>query len=232
MTAATRTLIHLSHYTFVSATMKILFVLSLLFTPLLAGDATAAAATTASDIIDEEHRNLQGHQVSIEDWVRQRGSFTTLVDLLILTGLAPDGPLDGAGSFTAFAPSNNAFRDAFALYPGLDTVLTTPDADGGYSALTTVLQYHVLAAAVFANQIPRGGVMVKTLSGEMLLAWRDCYWYWGWRYCDVYLQDGSPDWTWVTHKNFRPTNGVIHAIDKVLIPPSLAPTVEGLRVDH
>jgi len=213
--------------------MKVLFLLSLFFTPLLAGDATAAAAKDDGvDIIDVNHRNLNGHMVSVEDWVRQRGSFTTLVDLLVLTGLAPDGPLDGPGSFTLFAPTNNAFNAAFALYPGLDTVLTTPDADGGYSALTTVLQYHVLAAAVMSSQIPQRGAMVKTLSGETLLAWKECYWYWGWRYCDVYLQDGSPDWTMVTHADFHATNGVVHAIDKVLIPPSLAKVVEGLRVDH
>lgn len=206
--------------------------MSLFFAPLLAGDVvpkSAALSDVLEDVKEKGTRRLQRRRETIEDWLSRRGAFTTLVSLLVATGLAPDGPFDQPGDFTLFAPTNNAFDYTFSTYPGLDAFLTSPEGEG---ALLTVLQYHVLATRVLAGNIPRSGVTVETLSGERLTAFRHCYGWWGWRYCDVYLQDGTADYAQVTHANFRVNNGVIHAIDKVLIPPSLAPTVEALRVNR
>lgn len=208
--------------------MKLVIYLSLLFAPLLAGGEVAPSEIEEFD--EKGVRRLQHRRETIEEWATTRGGFRTLTSLLVDVGLAPDGPLDGPGDFTLFAPYDEAFQNTFAEYPGLDTVLTTPDADGNLTALSTVLQYHVLATRVLAGDIPRSGITAETLNGEELTAFRHCYWWWGWRYCDVLLQDGSPFVAVVTHANFRQSNGVIHAIDKVLIPPSLAETVEGLRV--
>ena len=204
--------------------MRILSIIGLLLLPIL-----AAGEALDANIVDEGEvagRRLHHPVPTIETWIASRGAFTTLVKLLGLVGLAPNGPLNGNDRFTLFAPTNKAFESTFATYPGVDALLTSA---AGKDALETVLQYHVLAAQVLSGSIPTRGVVAETLSGESLIAFKRCYWSWGWRYCNVYLQDGSPDLTLVTHPDNRASNGVVHAIDKVLIPPSLAATVEALR---
>ena len=190
-------------------------------------------------------RRLGGHHrirnstpsQTIEEIVAPNKSFETLTSLLIATGLAPNGLLNGMGDdgmteYTVFAPFDRAFTNTFTLYPGLDTFLTQEE---NKEVLTQVLAYHVLGAKVLAGDIPLeedGGVTTTTVAGDAdeITAFKSCYtWFWFWTVCDVYLQDGSPDLARVTYANKLATNGVIHAIDKVLIPPSLADTVESLR---
>lgn len=104
------------------------------------------------------------------------------------------GTLAGAGPFTVFAPTNTAFAAA-------PTGLTT-------SQLATVLTYHVLGSQVLASQIPFG-TAVNTLANQ-----------------PITINAGTPpaitDTTQVAAKinatNVRASNGVIHVIDKVLIP--------------
>ena len=129
---------------------------------------------------------------------------------------------DELGLLTLFAPTNWAFDRTFATYPGLDELLL-----GDPALLETVLLYHVVAAEVLPIDIPEEGVEVTTAGGETFIAFRECH-MWGW-WCYVGIQDGSLDVTWVTGFNRFATNGVTHLIDKVLIPPSLAEAVEGLR---
>jgi uncharacterized surface protein with fasciclin (FAS1) repeats len=125
--------------------------------------------------------------------------------------------------YTLFAPFNAAFDRLEDTYPGITDIVV-----GNTTILSQILAYHVLDVEVLGGDIPIEGVTVTTLAGEDLFASKVCYWY-GW-WCYVGLQDGSGEVAWVTGFNRFATNGVTHLIDKVLIPPSLAPAVEPLRV--
>ena len=132
------------------------------------------------------------------------GSFETLVAALIATDLvealsAPNGP------FTVFAPTDAAF-DA-APVGLLDCLL----AD--IPTLTNILLYHVLSfrTHVLAAQLTDGMEIATLLEGQSIRVKVD--------------EDGSVrlnnDVTTVTTPDVPTSNGVIHIIDQVLVPPSI-----------
>lgn len=133
---------------------------------------------------------------------------TTLVAAVKAAGLV--GTLKSAGPFTVFAPTN----DAFSMLPAgtVDTLLK-PENKG---TLTQVLTYHVVPgridAAALAQQIKAGGgkAMLKTASGGTLTAWM--------RGSDVVITDAKGNSAVVTTADVYQSNGVIHVVDKVLLP--------------
>lgn len=133
---------------------------------------------------------------------------TTLVAAVKAAGLVDT--LKGAGPFTVFAPTNTAFS---ALPAGTVDTLLKPENKG---TLTTVLTYHVVPgrvdAAALAMQIKAGGgrAMLKTASGGTLTATM--------RGADVLITDGKGNAAVVTTSDVYQSNGVIHVVDKVLLP--------------
>jgi uncharacterized surface protein with fasciclin (FAS1) repeats len=133
---------------------------------------------------------------------------------------------------TLFAPNETAFDYTFDKYPGVDAALLD-DVD----ALTTVLSYHVLVGEVLSGDIPVGTTKVKMFNGEFLRIIKTCTDVYK-SYeppaetCTVQLKDGTDDLATVTTADNKARNGVIHIINKVLIPPSLADFVEGLIPVH
>jgi transforming growth factor-beta-induced protein len=118
--------------------------------------------------------------------------FSSLVGAVVQTGLVD--ALSGPGPFTVFAPTNTAFQNA-------PTGLTTDQ-------LKTVLLYHVLDKEVLASQIPFG-TPIATLANQ-----------------SITINSGTPPT--ITDTTSAPadiiatdvlaSNGVIHVINKVLIP--------------
>jgi len=133
---------------------------------------------------------------------------TTLVAAVKAAGLVDT--LKGAGPFTVFAPTNAAFD---ALPAGAVQSLLQPE---NKSKLAAVLTYHVvpgkLDAAAIAAQIKAGGgqAKLKTVQGETLTARAT-----GGK---VTLTDSKGNTANVTIANVYQSNGVIHVIDKVLMP--------------
>jgi uncharacterized surface protein with fasciclin (FAS1) repeats len=133
---------------------------------------------------------------------------TTLVAAVKAAGLVDT--LKGNGPFTVFAPTNTAFS---ALPAGTVDTLLKPENKG---TLTTVLTYHVVPgrvdAAALATQIKAGGgrAMLKTASGGTLTA--------SMRGNDVLITDGKGNAAVVTTADVYQSNGVIHVVDKVLLP--------------
>ena len=133
---------------------------------------------------------------------------TTLVAAVKAAGLVET--LKGAGPFTVFAPTNAAFD---ALPAGTVDGLLKPDMKAD---LSKVLTYHVvpgkLDAAALMAQITAGGgkAMLKTVQGENLTATA----------MDgaVMLTDAKGNGAMVTTADVMQSNGVIHVIDKVLMP--------------
>lgn len=133
---------------------------------------------------------------------------TTLVAAVKAAGLVDT--LEGAGPFTVFAPTNEAFEK---LPAGTVDTLLKPE---NKQMLTSILTYHVvpgkLDAAKLKHEISAGGGMVtlKTVNGESLTASMDGD--------DIVLKDAKGGTAHVTIANVYQANGVIHVIDSVLMP--------------
>jgi prepilin-type processing-associated H-X9-DG protein len=133
---------------------------------------------------------------------------TTLVAAVQAAGLVET--LQGAGPFTVFAPTN----DAFAKLPAgtVETLLKPENKD----QLTKILTCHVLAANALAADIvgmieADGGMhKVGTVGGcEFTASMKDGM---------VQITDGMGNAATVTIADVKQSNGVIHVIDTVLLP--------------
>ncbi|MDP3404403.1 MAG: fasciclin domain-containing protein [Brevundimonas sp.] len=132
----------------------------------------------------------------IVDTAVAAGSFTTLVAAVTAAGLVET--LKGAGPFTVFAPSD----DAFAKLPaGTVEDLVKPE---NKDKLTAILTLHVLSGAVHAADIAGKTLSPASVNGEALTV------------------DGTDGVTIngakVVSADIACTNGVIHVIDAVLLP--------------
>ena len=133
---------------------------------------------------------------------------TTLVAAVKAAGLVET--LKGAGPFTVFAPTN----EAFALLPAgtVDTLLQPQNKP----TLTKILTAHVvpgrLDAAALQKQVMAGGgrTSLKTASGDTLVV--------SMRGNDVIVTDEKGGSAKVTIANVYQSNGVIHVVDHVLVP--------------
>ena len=125
------------------------------------------------------------------------GSHDILVDALIHAGLV--AALQQEGPYTVFAPTDDAFAAA-----GID--LTTYDTDEKNSTLSDILLYHVVFASVTASDVT-DGMTAQALNGDDL----------SFTVTEgaVMVNDAN-----VTTANVMASNGVIHVIDKVLMPPA------------
>jgi uncharacterized surface protein with fasciclin (FAS1) repeats len=129
-------------------------------------------------------------------------SLSTLVSALKAAGLVTT--LEGHGPFTVFAPSNAAFA---ALPAGTLTSLLEPS---NKSALGSILTYHVVAGAYTSSNLPVGSV--KTVNGADLAVSENGG--------QVDITDGKGNVAHVTMANIKASNGVIHIISAVLMPPA------------
>ena len=118
--------------------------------------------------------------------------------------------LQGAGPFTVFAPTNEAFN---ALPGGTVDNLVKPE---NKKKLTGILTYHVVSGNVsskaLAKMIKEGNGMatLTTVSGGTLTAMM--------KGSKIVLKDAAGGMAMVTIKDVNQSNGVIHVIDHVLLP--------------
>lgn len=129
--------------------------------------------------------------------------FSTLVAAVQAAGLAET--LSGPGPFTVYAPVNDAFA---ALPDGTVETLLKPENKG---QLTNVLLYHVDDRKLTADMIPAGSNYFKPLLASerlCIMAGAD----------GVKIADGTGDMANVIIADIQADNGVIHVVDKVLLP--------------
>jgi uncharacterized surface protein with fasciclin (FAS1) repeats len=127
-------------------------------------------------------------------------SFSILVAAVVKAGLA--GTLSGAGTFTVFAPTNSAFRAAGYTEASINA-LSAADVT---NVLTPILTYHVLGAKVLSTGVPASDT-VKTVNGKNLYASKNAN--------GVFVNGIK-----VTTADLNGSNGVVHVIGKVLVPPT------------
>lgn len=129
--------------------------------------------------------------------------FSTLVAAVSAAGLAET--LQGPGPFTVFAPVNDAFA---ALPEGTVETLLKPE---NKDQLTNVLLYHVDDRKLTAEGIPAGSNYFKPiLASERICITKGA--------SGVSIADGTGNSANVVIANIMADNGVIHVIDKVLLP--------------
>jgi len=156
--------------------------------------AAAAAVCTFSGAVSAQ---------SITEIAAGDARFSTLVAAVTAAGLAET--LAGPGPFTVFAPVNEAFA---ALPAGTVDTLLKPENKG---QLTDVLLYHVDDRLLTAAAIPAGSNYFKPL----LASQRLCITKSG---GGVTIADGTGEVANVIVADIMADNGVIHVIDKVLLP--------------
>ena len=133
-------------------------------------------------------------QQTIVDIATSAGSFNTLTAALKAADLV--GVLEGEGPFTVFAPTDEAFA---ALPEGTLEKLLKPESK---EQLVKILTYHVVAGSVLSTDLKAG--KVPTVEGS-----------------DVKIQLGDGvkvNDAQVVKADIKESNGVIHVIDKVIIP--------------
>lgn len=130
-------------------------------------------------------------------------AFSSLVGAVVKTNLA--GTLSGPGPFTVFAPTNAAFTAAATV------TATLSDAQ-----LKSVLLYHVLSSQVLSTAIPFGAAVptlnITNLSNATVPAQTITI------NSNLTITDKQNSAAKITATDVRASNGVIHVIDKVLIP--------------
>ena len=136
-------------------------------------------------------------QKDIVDTAVGAGQFKTLVSLVQKAGLVET--LKGKGPFTVLAPTDKAFAK---LPKSLVQKVTSDKA-----LLTKVLTYHVIAGKVLSTDL-KEGLMPATVEGEKLKV-------------SVHGKTVRFNKSKVVMADVIASNGVVHAIDTVLIPPSL-----------
>jgi len=164
----------------------------------LAGTLGADATDTAEEVSDEDATDASedmADEMTVVSTLQNDERFSTLVGLLGQAGLLET--LQGDGPFTVFAPTN----DAFAALP--EEQLTALQADP--DMLARVLTYHVVDGNVMSADVTDG--MVMTLEGSDLEATTEN---------GVMFNDAT-----VTEPDLETNNGVVHVIDRVLLPEGI-----------
>ena len=123
--------------------------------------------------------------------------FSTLVAALSAAGLVET--LQGEGPFTVFAPTDDAFA---ALPEGLLEKLLLPENVG---VLTSILTYHVVSGKVMSTDVMAGDV--PSVEGSAITFATDY---------GVQVNDAL-----VISADIEASNGVIHVIDQVIVPPTV-----------
>ena len=133
--------------------------------------------------------------VSVADTIAAAPELSTLSSLVVMAGLTDT--LKGTGPFTVFAPTNAAFAKVPAKI--MDDLAKDP------AKLKAVLTYHVVPGKVMASDVKNGNA--KTVNGANLALSKAGDF--------VTVEDGM-----VQKADVVATNGVVHVVDSVFIPPA------------
>jgi uncharacterized surface protein with fasciclin (FAS1) repeats len=164
-------------------------------------DVTQEPVTETPETIEEAPEATPEEMAGgepIPELAATNDSLQTLSQAVEAAGL--EETLSGEGPYTVFAPTDDAFA---ALPEGtLDELLQPENQD----RLAEILSYHVVSGEVTASELESGEV--ETLAGEPLT---------------VQVEEGADGITVngaeVTQPNIEASNGVVHLIDQVVMPP-------------
>ena len=160
-------------------------------------EASAAASAPASEAPAEE--GTMAEAGTIVDVASSTEGFSTLVAAVNAADLG--GTLSGQGPFTVFAPTDEAFA---ALPAGVLDALLLPE---NKATLAKILTYHVVPGQVLAADVTDGDV--ATVEGQNVT----------FSTANGVTVNGAK----VVQADVMASNGVIHVIDTVILPPDVDP---------
>ncbi len=133
---------------------------------------------------------------SVVDIALNNSSFTQLVEAVVKAGLVET--LSAEGPFTVFAPTDDAFEELYTALgvSGIEEISA--------ETLIPILQYHVVSGNVLSSDLADGDV--TTLNGAISIALGESV-----------IINGTSE---VVATDVQGTNGVVHVIDEVLLPPA------------
>lgn len=123
----------------------------------------------------------------------------------LITALSGDGP------FTVFAPTNEAFADLLAQLDGFDS-LDDFNSQELQDLLAVILTYHVVSGSAALSTDLSDGQTLTTLQGSTLEVSTSG---------GVFIGDATDNDAQVTTADVEASNGVVHIIDKVLLPQAI-----------
>ena len=142
---------------------------------------------------------------NIVELAKSQEDLSTLVKAVEAAGLVET--LQGEGPFTVFAPTNQAFE---ALPAGTLDMLLKPE---NQDQLKTVLTYHVASGETASSDLS-DGMQVATVEGSD---------------AEIVMKDGEVmvETAKVVMPDVQASNGIVHVIDAVILPPSMNPSAQG-----
>ncbi len=162
---------------------------------LVIGVFTASSCQFMPEVLEEVKKGkaTPRYRSTVVEIAQDDAELSVLVDALLQAELVET--LNGKGPFTVFAPTNEAFEEA-----GIN--LETIDQE----VLTAVLLYHVAAEFILEKELHPGAI--TTLGGEAYVSRKNH---------EVFINGDTN----IEDANIVGKNGIVHKIDKVLLPPSL-----------
>jgi uncharacterized surface protein with fasciclin (FAS1) repeats len=161
-------------------------------------DEETASTGTTTEATDTGTTDMAA-EMNIVETAQATPELSTLVDAVVAADLVET--LSGEGPFTVFAPTNEAFA---ALPPAeLERLLKPANKD----ELAKILTYHVVAGDVMAADLSNGQ-KVETVEGQDITVSIDGD--------KVMLNDTAT----VVQPDIETSNGTVHVIDGVLLPPA------------
>lgn len=163
------------------------------------------ARITATDIMASnglihvvDHVLLPANQTLVQT-AQARPDFSLLVEAVAAAGLVDT--LNGTGPFTVFAPTNDAFARLLA-----ELGVTKDQLFADKALLTRVLTYHVLPARVLKAEVPIGMPITTVQGGSFTVD------------ANLAITDANGRQASITATDVLASNGVIHVIDRVILP--------------
>ncbi|MCL4130415.1 UNVERIFIED_CONTAM: hypothetical protein GTU68_017449 [Idotea baltica] len=154
------------------------------------------------EVLDALKPNIVELAQSVDD-------LSLLVDALIQADAGLVEVLSGAGPFTVFAPTNEAFGNLLEVLGDDYNSLADFDTEAEKDILAKILTYHVVSGAKVLSTDLTDGQEIETVQGaNVTISIHD----------DVFVNDATDSMATVTMADVTASNGVVHVINKVLLP--------------
>lgn len=160
---------------------------------------TATDVDASNGVIHVVDRVLLPANRTIVQTAQATPSLSLLVEAVVAAGLVET--LSAPGPFTVFAPTDTAFTALLA-----ELGMTKAQVFADKALLTSVLTYHVLPARVLKAQVPLNAPVTTVQGGTFTIG------------SDLAITDGRGRKAAITATDIFTSNGVVHLIDKVILP--------------
>ncbi len=161
---------------------------------------------------------MQLQMKTIVDTAVETDDLSLLVDALIQANAGLVETLNGDGPFTVFAPTNAAFAALLDTLGDDYNSLSDFDTDEEKDLLVTILTYHVVAGTAAFSTSLSDGQEIETFQGEnVTVIIKDG---------TVHIGDATDENATVAMPDVEASNGVVHVIDKVLLPQAALDALE------